>query len=147
MRIGMICLPLVCVLVFSPLAQSQDQEAVKKEIKKFQGKWKCVEITVNAASLDVNLVSKTFNIIKGKEFTIKLGDQEIEGKFTIDPTKMPFEFDTTYVTPDGQTTKAEGIYDWMDGRRRVCMALPGYMRPSEFRKDKGYIYLEWEKAE
>ncbi len=151
MRFKALFVLLIGLAVFSSWAYSQDtkskKDLVKKELQKFQGKWKAVEITINGASLDMDVVDQTFNIIKGNQFTIKVKEEQIKGTFTIDPTKNPPHLNATYTTPQGKTVHTEGIYDWSNGRRMACVALPNFVRPGEFRKDKGYLYLEWKDSE
>lgn len=145
MRITTVLPALFLVLAMSSSAWVQDKgkpNPTKAEMKKFQGKWKAAEITINGASLDPNVVSKTFNIIEGKKYVISVNGNEVNGTFKLNADKEPFEIDAVY-TANNNEVRIDGIYKWDNGRRIVCFGLPNVVRPSEFRKDNNYLYMEW----
>ena len=39
-----------------------------------------------------------------------------------------------------------GIYEIKGDKRRSCFALPSQPRPDDFRKESGFMILEWKQA-
>ena len=79
----------------APLAAADDtekQEAVKKELKKFEGTWTMVSAERNGAQAPEEAIKNIRVIIKGDKFTIKEGDRTVEGTMVLDPSKKLFPF-------------------------------------------------------
>ena len=81
----------------SCFAVQPSEEAVKKELKLFQGKWDATggqgfdgtvptDIELQLTSLEVD----------GDKFTMKTGSLTIKGSFTVDPTKKPKTIDVFF---------------------------------------------------
>src|SRR5262249_51444300 len=85
--------PLVAgVLLAWTASSAQDakkDEAVKKELQKFEGTWIMVSAERNGEKSPEEAIKGFRVIIKGDKVTFKAGDQMIEGTLTVDPTRKP----------------------------------------------------------
>src|SRR5678815_5495357 len=106
------------------LAAQPSDDAVKKELKLFQGKWeatagqnfdgkKPTDIEIQLTSMEVD----------GDKFTMKTGSLTITGTFTIDPTKKVKTIDVFF--GDSKDNPMRGIYEQKGDTRRSCFAEPG----------------------
>jgi uncharacterized protein (TIGR03067 family) len=124
-------------------AVQPSDDAVKKELKLFAGKWKAIaanDVTGNA--LDEEQLKKTTLVVDGDKFTMKTGTDTIKGTFIVDPTKKPKTIDA-YI--DGSKDMIfRGIYEQTGDTRKSCFGLKD--RPDTFRKEKDYLYLEWKRV-
>ncbi|MSQ96315.1 MAG: TIGR03067 domain-containing protein [Gemmataceae bacterium] len=138
---------LICVLLLAGacLAAQPSEEAVKKELKLFQGKWEAVAAQGfdGKAPTAVEL-QLTMLIIEGEKFTMKTGSLDIKATFTVDPTKKPKHIDVFF--GDGKDNVMRGIYEIKGDMRKSCFAEPGKDRPDKFRKEKGFMTMEWRQA-
>jgi uncharacterized protein (TIGR03067 family) len=126
-------------------AQEELTKEQKEELKKFRGAWQATAFIIGATPVGEDQLKNTTIIIDGSKFTLKTGKNEVEGTYTIDPTKSPKTIDAVLVSPDGKKSELAGIYTWEDGKRKSCFALPGNARPDQFRQQQGYVTMEWEK--
>src|SRR5437867_2013396 len=70
------------------LTAQPSEEAVKKELKLFQGKWQAVSAHgSDDKPLSEQELKSTSLVVDGDKFTLKTGETTIEGTFKIDPTK------------------------------------------------------------
>lgn len=127
-------------------AQQPSGEAVKKDLKQFQGKWEAVygqgfdgkpleDFELKATSLDVN----------GDKFVMKTGSLTIEGTFKIDPTQKTKTIDV-YNKDSNDKPLILGIYQIKGDTRTSCFAEPNKDRPTAITKKKGFMVLEWRKV-
>ena len=129
------------VATASVAAQSSD-DAVKKELKLFQGKWQATfaQSFDGKEQTDAEIQFTTLEV-DGDKFTLKTGSLTINGTFTVDPSKKVKTIDV--FLGNNKDNAMRGIYEIKGDTRRSCFALPGKDRPTEFRKEKGYQSLEW----
>ena len=128
------------------LAAQPSDDAVKKELKLFQGKWEAVsgQNFDGKKPTDIELQLTTMEI-DGDKFTMKTGSLTITGTFTVDPTKKVKTIDV--FLGDGKDNLMRGIYEHKGDTRKSCFAEPGKERPAGFRTEKGFMTLEWRKAQ
>lgn len=120
-------------------------DAVKKELKRFQGSWATVSLfdgTKEAGPWTMD--------VKEDRFMIKAVDPAdqfvLEGRFTINPAKKTIDV-VEWKLGNNDWVKDNpilGIYEMKGDTRKSCFAFN--QRPDDFRKQKGYVYLEWKKA-
>lgn len=125
-------------------AQPPD-DAVKKELKLFQGNWICIGGTdINGKPLAEDARKNLLLIVDGNKFQIKeKGAVSIEGAFSIDPAK---KLKTIDVKLKDTNDIFPGIYQIDGDTRKSCFAVDMKSRPDAFRKEAGYLYLEWKRA-
>ena len=124
------------------LAAQPSDDAVKKELKLFQGKWEAVsgQNFDGKKPTDVELQLTSLEV-EGDKFTMKTGSLTISGAITIDPTKKVKTIDV--FLGNSKDNVMRGIYEIKGDVRKSCFAEPGKVRPDGFRKEKGFMILEW----
>ncbi|MBI1833049.1 MAG: TIGR03067 domain-containing protein [Planctomycetes bacterium] len=122
------------------------KDAAQKELKLFQGKWTAVAMFDNGTAVPEDKLKITTMIVDGNKWVIKEGDKvSLEGTFKIDPTKKVKTIDAV-VKFDDKEILSRGIFQIDGDTRKSCFAMPDEPRPDRFRKDKGFLYLEWKRA-
>jgi uncharacterized protein (TIGR03067 family) len=132
--LGLGCL--VAALTIST-AGAQD-DAAKKELKKLEGTWATVSIEAAGQKVtDADKIKTRKLTTKGEKYTLKVGDETVQGTIEINPTKKPKTMD---VKPDSGSNKGKtllGIYELEGDNLRICLAPPGKDRPTEFASEAG----------
>jgi uncharacterized protein (TIGR03067 family) len=118
-------------------AGAQD-DAAKKEMKKLEGTWATVSIEAAGQKVTDEDKIKTRKLTtKGDKYTLKVGDETVQGTMEINPSKNPKAID---VKPDTGSNKGKtllGIYEVDGDKLTICLALPGKDRPTEFSTEAG----------
>ena len=113
------------------LADPPQDDAVKKELKKLEGSWATVFIEAAGQKVTDEDKIKTRKLsTKGDKYTLKVGDETVQGTIEINPTKKPKTID---VKPDSGSNKGKtllGIYELDGDSLKICLALPGKDRPT-----------------
>lgn len=124
----------VAVVLFA-LVAGAGEEAVKDELKKFEGTWQLTSATKDGKETPEETVKKIRIVIKGGMHTVYFGDDVVvkEIPFTIDPTQDPKI--TEDKLPDGKAIK--GIYKLDGDTLTSCVAEIGKDRPKEFAAKPG----------
>ncbi len=71
------------------LAADANDDAVKKELDKFNGTWKAVSVVHDGKEVPKEDLDKVTLTVKGNEYTFRHGDVMVEGTHKLDPTKTP----------------------------------------------------------
>jgi uncharacterized protein (TIGR03067 family) len=127
------------------------EDAIKKELKQFQGEWQAV-VVINADGkpLPEEQVKAMRLFVEGTKFTLKTGDATITGTFSIDPTTNPkiIDFQLETINKDKSwDIKMEGIFETDGNIRKSCFYVGGKNRPTQFVKGKDHLYFEWKRIE
>ena len=98
-------------------------DAVKNEMAKFNGRWQAVSVETDGKAMPRDEVAKVWLVVKGSNYTFHVADQTIEGTHKLDPTKSPKRIAMTVVkSPDkkgtGETDK--GIYLLEGDSLKIC---------------------------
>ena len=113
-------------------AGAQD-DAAKKEMKKLEGTWATVSIEAAGQKVTDEDKIKTRKLTtKGDKYTMKVGDETVQGTVEINPSKNPKTID---IKPDTGSNKGKtllGIYELDGDNLKICLALPGKDRPTAF---------------
>ena len=113
-------------------AGAQDDTS-KKEMKKLEGTWATVSIEAAGQKVTDEDKIKTRKLTtKGEKYTLKVGDETVQGTIKINATKKPKTID---VKPDSGTNKGKtllGIYELDGDSLKICLALPDKDRPAAF---------------
>jgi uncharacterized protein (TIGR03067 family) len=119
----------------APKADNFKDDDAKKELEKWQGTWTLVgaeEKGQKASDEDLKKVPVTL-VIKDDKFTIKFGDQMMEGTFKLDPAKKPKAYDAKGTDAQGNTHQSIGIYEIDGDMLKVCFVQADKERPKEFK--------------
>jgi uncharacterized protein (TIGR03067 family) len=137
---------LTVTLAVACVAAQPVDDVVKKDLKEFQGKWTAIVAhDTNGKALSTEELKETKLVVEGNKFTLKSGETMLEGEFKIDPTKKIKTIDI-FLGDDRTKPIVKGIYEIKEDTRRSCFAIPDKERPTEFRKEVGFLYLEWKKT-
>src|SRR5262249_18657664 len=115
---------------------AEKQEAVKKELKKFEGTWGVGSVERNGGPLPKDDLMDVRLPIKDDKFNIQRRDITTEGTFKVDPAKKPKVLDATS-TEDGKKVNILGIYEFDGDTLKVCYTTEGGERPKEFSRKVG----------
>ena len=129
------------------------EDVVNKELKKFDGTWTMVSGERDGVKVADEHAAKSKIVYRGKDLVVDVPSQAnetIKVKIVaLDPTKKPAEMSWVRENgPDaGKTTLA--IYEFIDNDTyRICFAVGGKDRPTEFRTKAGAGQLmhTWKRA-
>jgi|SRR5260370_27176617 uncharacterized protein (TIGR03067 family) len=119
------------------MADDKKDDAVKEELKKFEGTWKLVSSEHDGEKAPDDAIKTAKAMAKGGQVTLSVdGKTVMEADFTIDPTKKPKTIDATVTTagPD-KGKKTLGIYEIDGDTMKICFS--DKERPKEFSAKKG----------
>jgi uncharacterized protein (TIGR03067 family) len=109
----------------------------KDDQKNLQGKWTVVSGVIDGNEIPKDQI-KGYVKYLGEKYTWSAGDgQSGAGTFKLDPTKKPRALDA--VPSDGpiKGQTVEEIYEIDGDTLKICFAMPGNKRPTEFKSDAG----------
>jgi uncharacterized protein (TIGR03067 family) len=125
-------LPCLFAALTTGTAGAQD-DAAKKELTKLEGTWATVSIEAAGQEVtDEDKIKMRKLTTKGDKYTLKVGDETVQGTIEINPGKKPTTID---VKPNSGTNKGKtllGIYELDGDSLRICLAPPGKDRPTTF---------------
>jgi len=128
---------IVSVLALSLLLAADGKDSALSDQQKLQGKW-----TITSAVMDGNKVPKGqlrgSLLFKGDKYSYSTaGGDKGGGTFRIDPSKKPKFLDS--IPSDGPVKgmTVEQIYELDGDILKICLALPGNERPTEFKSEPG----------
>jgi len=120
------------VLLPALLAADRAEEAVKKELRKFQGAWKFVSLEAGGKTLPEEDYKAALLVIDGDKHTTKNGAATYSGTLKIDPGKKPKAIDFRFSDGPEKGKTAHGIYEFDGDTLKVCVGLVGKDRPAAF---------------
>ena len=125
-------------LVGFTAADAAKDDAAAEDLKKMQGDWVVVTMESDGMKIPDDDAQALFRTVKGDQYTVSRY-QRVRGKGTIqlDATKKPRTIDAR---PAGAAPDAKpllGIYEFDDGKLKLCFAAPGKDRPTLFRTAEG----------
>jgi uncharacterized protein (TIGR03067 family) len=127
-------------------ADKPREDAVKKELAKFQGSWQAVAVQhADGQPGPADEVRQTRLVVEGTKFTLTGKGYSIAGTFTIDPTRTPKAIDVLVTPNDGPKVRFPGIYAVQGDKRKSCFALSGKERPKRFSSGEGLFGFEWKR--
>ena len=137
------------ILVASLLAPADD--AMDKELAKFQGTWELVAGEVDGKAIKAQHVEDSTLTWKGSEVTLTvphLAKEKIVSKVTrIDPKKKEIEW--VRETGPHKGVKVVALYDFPDGDNfKVCFHPEGKPKPGKLDTEEGdgYIFHTFKRA-
>jgi uncharacterized protein (TIGR03067 family) len=115
-----------------------NEEAIKKDRKQMAGTWRPISYEKDGKKSPDEQLQKTRTTFSadGKVTVQREGKTIIQGVITLDPTKKPKQSEGTF-TEGELKGKTLGIYEIDGDDMRICYALPGKDRPTEFSSQPG----------
>ena len=125
------------------------KEAIKREMKKFEGTWVMASGEKDGKPVPADVVKKARLVIQGDRHTVKVGDDTYVGTHTLDPSKTPKAIDIVDTEGPFKGKMIKGIYELTDEAFRICVAPPDKDRPKEFtsKSGTGMLVHEWKKQQ
>jgi len=137
----------LCLLFFGGgmlySADDARDQAVKKDRKMYEGTWQVVSLEVDGNKNDEEDAKKSTvkNEANGKWTIEAEGEVLARGTSVIDPARKPKTVDLTVTEGADKGKTALGIYEFSDDTRKVCVAMLGKERPTEFAAPAGSGYI------
>lgn len=124
------------------LAADSKDDAAKKDLALFQGKWVLISAQRDGKKTPEEEVKKITLTIQGNKYVLfKDGEVISEGTFTLDPTKRPKQIDETATAGPNKDKSFLAIYEIDDEHHKICFAAPGKGRPTAFSSEPGSGHL------
>lgn len=124
------------------LAADPNDDAAKKDLEKFQGKWSLISAQRDGKKTPEEEVKKITLTIQGNKFLLYKDAEVIsEGTFTLDPAKKPKEIDETATAGPNKGKTFLAIYEIDEEHHKICFASPGKKRPTAFSSEPGSGHL------
>jgi uncharacterized protein (TIGR03067 family) len=121
-------------LTLAASARTQDGD---KKADQFEGTWSIVSLELNGKKLPEDEIKGGQVTVQGNGYTTKFGGRTFKGTFKTDPTKKPKALDVTPADGPNAGKVALAIYELDGDTLKVCSALPGKDRPTEFASKEG----------
>lgn len=120
------------------VAADAKEDAVKKDLEKFQGHWSLISAVRDGQKTPSEEVMKFKLTIQANTFVLQKDAKTIsEGTFTLDPTRKSKAIDETITAGPNQGKVFLAIYEIDDERHQICFAAAGKERPTAFSSEPG----------
>ena len=121
------------LLIASNAAADVGEDATKKDLAKFEGKWILISAERDGKKTPQEEAKKTTLTIQADQFVLRKDSVIIsEGRLTLDPTKSPKEIDEAITTGPNKGKTFLAIYEIDDEHHKICFAAAGKVRPTAF---------------
>ena len=110
---------------------------MKTDLEKLQGAWNIVSLEMEGQKYPPG--GSRIVIQAGRFTSLNMG-AEYEGTVTVDETTTPRTFDLAFDKGPESGNKALGIYELSGDNWKICLALAGKKRPTEFVSKPGTGY-------
>jgi uncharacterized protein (TIGR03067 family) len=130
------------VLGFACLVSAADPpEDARKEIEKFRGTWKWIFMESEGTKLPEETFKNSRLIMDGEKFIARDPKETLSGTFTVSVSRKPKTIDVTFNEGPEKGKVFKGIYELEGDTYKVCIALPGKERPTEFvsKPESGHV--------
>ncbi len=112
-------------------AADATEEMSKKEMAKLQGAWSAVSDEREGMKAPDERVKMVKITIQGDKLIAHDGNNTLEMKYILDPSKNPKTIDITYLDGELKGESSQGIYALDGDTLKICMHR-GTNRPTEF---------------
>jgi uncharacterized protein (TIGR03067 family) len=109
-------------------------EAIKKDRKLYEGTWRVVALEISGQKSGDD-DAKKLSVLNGADgsWSLRSEDREIaRGRNVIDPTTKPKTIDVIEMEDGKDKLTVFGIYEITEKTRRLCYAMSGRGRPTDF---------------
>jgi uncharacterized protein (TIGR03067 family) len=125
------------VMVSGLLLGADGQDRAKADKEKLQGRWMVTSGVMDGMKIPEDQIKGEL-VFKGNTYTYTAGDSEAgAGTFKLDPSKKPKFMDSVPSEGPVKGQTIEEIYELHGDNLKICLALPGNNRPTEFKAPEG----------
>ena len=117
-------------LLFSTIAQADD-------LKAMEGTWKVESAEANGKKVESDELKEIVVKITGDRYEVKVKDKLDAGTLKLDETQKPKSMDATDTEGLDAGKVVKAIYELSGDTLRVCYAIEGGERPTEFATKEG----------
>ena len=107
-------------------------KAIADEHKKFEARWRFVEVEVGGKKIPTKAFEKDTLVLKGNRFASFVAGKLVHGDFKIDPLAKPKTIDIIFTEGPGKGHSQKGIYELDGDTQKICIAMPDQPRPTDF---------------
>jgi uncharacterized protein (TIGR03067 family) len=133
----MICHALLLGLTGLLLGADAPKSDLDKEYERFRGTWKFVSIETDGMKVPEATFKDATLILDGEKFSYKDANGTVHGTFSVEPAKKPKLIAITFTDGPEKGQTLLGIYDLEGDVYKVCLAVLGKGRPTEFASKQG----------
>lgn len=133
-----VAIAILVVLIHVGLTHAQD----KKELEKLAGKWQPVSSGTGTQKFPEEQLKKTLLVIEKDKYTVTIGPMKDQGELKLDPKAKPKTMDIFGTEGPNKGKTFLCIYEIDGDMLKVCYALDGTKRPTEFKPgDKALLTI------
>jgi uncharacterized protein (TIGR03067 family) len=121
--------------------------ALADDLKTMEGKWTVEKAEVNGDPLPLEDFRDLIVTISGARYELLVKDTKDAGTLKLDETQKPKTMDVTDTEGDDLGKLVKAIYELTGDTLRVCYALNGGDRPTEFatKPDSGLLLITYKR--
>jgi uncharacterized protein (TIGR03067 family) len=106
--------------------------------QQLQGVWQAISAIVSGEPIPKEDVGAIRLTLTETRFTTQRGAETLfDSAYTSDPTQTPMQIEMIGTGGDFAGKPALGIYAFEGGLLQLCYKMPGFLRPTEFKSDRG----------
>jgi len=111
------------------------------DIKLLAGTWKPKEANLGDNKIDPMVLEMATVVYAGDKYTVKIGDKEEQGSFTLDPKKTPKTMDIFPTSGDNNGKTLLAVYELTGDKLTICYSLTPTVRPDDFSPDSNTLLV------
>jgi uncharacterized protein (TIGR03067 family) len=111
------------------------------DLKLLAGSWKPKEANLGDNKIDSMVLEKATVVYAGDKYTVKIGDKEEQGTFTLDAKKTPKTMDIFPTSGDNNGKTLLAVYELAGDKLTICYSLTPTVRPDDFSPDSNTLLV------
>ena len=132
---------LILIAVSLSLAFNALADGSSKDAKKIQGTWLPSEAAVGGKAMGDDFLKSTVLKMTDGKYEVTVAGAPDKGTYTLDASAKPKRIDITGVEGPNAGKTFPSIYELKGDSLRICYALSGTNRPTEFKSPAGTQYF------
>jgi uncharacterized protein (TIGR03067 family) len=112
-------------------------DATDQDLRLFDGTWQLSIWLAEGVETALPGGEKVVSVIQSGKVTERAGTQTQESFIRVDPSRQPKAIDCFMLSGPNRGTTYLGIYEFVGDQLRLCYALAGRPRPTEFSSQPG----------
>jgi uncharacterized protein (TIGR03067 family) len=124
--------------VFQHVKPSEGKgKAVEDELRRFEGNWKITSLQIDGKAMPAEGFEGAKLVLKGDSYAFTDQGGTGHGTFTVDPASKPKTIEISFSDGPEAGKMIRGIYELEGDTYKLCFALQGKDRPTEFTSKPG----------